>query len=277
MPFDFSCHAYYNTKYILSNFIAIFLKLVSLTFAVIAYLTALTIIFVLTKSLKYSLLHYHAMDYGDHGKRGETGFSIIMDIMNGHNTSEEIKSIYTRRKGKKSISSKAVDYHLRRLVKEGLIVKSSNRFYINYRSSKAIRRILMAMRDFRPDELGFREGFYSLMGIWASITGFGIKDAILSPESIQEHFWKYTAEFMAVPRNLKDFYVVWGFVDNLSVERLAVKKEMEKRFRAHFNPKKHAFNHEYFAKLPYEIPELVKELAHTFNKSMKELDDRHEA
>ncbi len=49
------------------------------------------------------------MDYGDHGKRGETSFSIIMDIMNGHNTSEEIKSIYRRTKVKQPISTKELD------------------------------------------------------------------------------------------------------------------------------------------------------------------------
>ncbi len=133
------------------------------------------------------------------------------------------------------------------------------------------------MHDFRPDVIGFREGFYSLMGLWSSITGFGIKDAILSPESVQENFWKYTVEFMSVPRNLKDFYAVWAFVELLSVERLALKKEMENRFRAHFDPKKHAFNRKYFAKLIYEIPELVEELSHTSNKSIKEIVDKHEA
>lgn len=217
------------------------------------------------------------MDYGDHGKRGERSFSIIIDILNGHNTSEEIKSIYRRPKVTQPISTKAVDYHLRRLVKEGLIVKNRNRFYINYRSSKAIRKILVTMHDFMPDVIGYREGFYSLMGLWSSITGFGIKDAILSPESVKENFWKYTVEFMSVPRNLKDFNAVWMVVDYLSLERLAVKKEMEKRFREHFDPKKHAYNRKYFLTLLHEIPELVEELSHTFHKSIKELADKHEA
>ena len=217
------------------------------------------------------------MDYGDHGKRGEMSFSIIIDITNGHNTSEELKAIYTGRRGKKSISSKAVDYHLRNLVKKGLILKNNNRFYINYRSLTAIRWILMTMRDFRPDDLGFREGFYRLMEQWAATTGFGIKDAILLPEHIQEQFWKYTTEFMTVPRNLKDFFRVWFIIDYSSTERLEIKTDVEKRFRAHFDPKKHAFNREYFARLLYEDPEFVEYSNDNFNKSKKEFYDSHEA
>ena len=209
------------------------------------------------------------MEYGHHGKRGEMSFSISMDIMGGNNTSEELKAMYTRRRGKKSISSKAVDYHLRNLVKKGIILKNNNRFYINYRSLTAIRWILMAMRDFRPDVTGFREGFYSLMRLWEAKTKFGIKDAILSPEHIQEQFWKYTAEFMTVPRNLKDFFRVLFFIDYSSKERLEIKTEMEKRFRAQFDSTKHAYNREYFAKVLYEIPEFVTYLEDIFHKSIR--------
>jgi hypothetical protein len=208
------------------------------------------------------------MDRGDHGKRNVMGFSILLNILNGHNTSEELKHIYTSHTLKAPISNKAVDYHLRRLVKEGLIVKLRGRFYINHRSSKAIMRILFLMRDFPSDVVKFREGLYRMMDLWAAKTGFGIIDAIVSPDRIQDHFWNYTVEFMRVPRNLKDFFIVWSLPDFLSEERIKMKKEMEKRFWTQFDPKKHDFNAERVSELLYEEPEIVRKARRDMDKFM---------
>ena len=208
------------------------------------------------------------MDYGDHGKRNVTSFSILLDILNGHNTSEELKHVYTDHTRKAPISNKAVDYHIRNLVKEGLIVKLRGRFYINYRSSKAIMRILFLMRDFPSEGLKFREGFYRLMDLWAAKTRFGIIEAVFSPDRIQDQFWNYTVEFMRVPRNLKDFFTVWSLPDFLSEDRIKMKNEMEKRFRAHFDPKKHDYNTKRVLELLYEDPELVRNARRDIDRFM---------
>jgi hypothetical protein len=252
------------------------------------------------KSLKYSLSHYHAVDYGDHGKRNEKSFSILMDILMGHNTSEELKYIYSRKmtleeakahteelkqraddfqriigigpsngdepssidpnltendllhymaiefqklhNKEKRISKKAVDYHIRRLTNKGLIVKRKGRYYLNFRSAKAVRTILELMQSARQDLLG---GFHRLMEIWVSIARVEIKDVIADPEGMKDRFTEYTIEFMSYPKNLKDFYLAWTvpIVYGVGVKE---REEVEVRFRDYFNILKHYFNMENF-------------------------------
>lgn len=264
------------------------------------------------KSLKYSLSHYHAVDYGDHGKRNERSFSILMDILIGHNTSEELKYIYSRKmtleeakahteelkqraeefdrmlsmvpsngnepltpailnylkylgvyddsltendlmhymakefqklhNKEKRISKKAVDYHIRRLTNKGLIVKRKGRYYLNFRSAKAVRTILELMQSARQDLLG---GFHRLMEIWVSIARVEIKDVIADPEGMKDRFTEYTIEFMSYPKNLKDFYLAWTvpIVYGVGVKE---REEVEARFRDYFNILKHYFNTENF-------------------------------
>jgi len=266
------------------------------------------------------------MKYGDHGKRNKKSFSILMDILNGHNRSDELKDIYTRKmtlneavayykrlrdnsssgaSGSESllkeakeyadkynrkypISNKAVEYHLRHLAKEGLIVKQRDRYYVNFRSSTAVRGILFLMRDLSSElnpeesfdhpmdissELDFREGFNHLMDIWGKITGFEIKDAIRWPEQIEESFWKYTVEFMSVPKNLRDFFTVWVFPD-YTLERAQIKGELESRYYAQFDPKRHKHNKEHFARILAEDPDLIREQQSIFGKFDKRLSNK---
>ena len=219
------------------------------------------------------------MKYGNHGKRNQTSTNIIFDILSGFNTSDELKFRYNRKmtlqeailkikpnsvspltdneneeltdrareyrdayNKKFPISNKAVEYHLRRLTNDGLIVKKDHRYNINFRSNKAIRKILFLMRDL-PANFGFKEGFYNLMDIWASVTGTETKEAIDSPDIVQEMFWDYTIDFMSVPKNLRDFYKAW-FYDSYHVdlELAKLKEELKARYRMHFDPYKHHYN-----------------------------------
>lgn len=263
-----------------------------------------------TQSLKYGLSYYHAVDHGDHGKRNERSFGILMDILIGHNTSEELKDIYSHKmtfeeakerikemrdrsdefyrifgsepphiplfrgwvgpsgdpitrddlmnedaieyqeshNKEKRISKKAVDYHLRRLVKEGLIVKRKGRYYPNYRSAKAVRTILELMQSARNDLL---DGFHRLMDVWASLARVEIKDVIADPEGMRDRFTEYTTEFMSYPRNMRDFYQAWT-VPIVYGHGVKARKEFEARYRDHYDRMKHYFNWEAAAKSSIE-------------------------
>ena len=250
------------------------------------------------------------MDQGDHGKRNETSFSILADILIGHNTSEELKDIYTHKmtfeeaKGRikeerdrsdefyrifgseppyiplfrgwvgpsgdpltrddlmnedaieyqeshnkeKRISKKAVDYHLRRLIEEGLIVKRKGRYYPNFRSARAVRTILELMQSARRDLL---DGFYRLMDVWASLARVEIKDVIADPKGTGDRFAKYTIEFMSYPRNMRDFYLAWT-VPIVYGRGVKAREELEARYRDHYDRMKHYFNWEGAAKSSIE-------------------------
>ncbi len=225
---------------------------------------------------------------GDHGKRNDNGFSILMDILTGHNTSEELKDIYSHKmtleEAKKfieeldlrfeildrilgihprngagnvdnsleadaigfqeshnkeiRISKKAVDYHLRHLTNEGLIAKRKGRYYLNFRSAKAVRRILELMQLERYD---LHAGFHRLMETWVSIAGVEIKDVIADPEGMRDRFTEYTIEFMSYPKNMRDFYLAWT-VPSVYVRGIKAREELESRYRDYFNIEKHYFN-----------------------------------
>ena len=231
-----------------------------------------------------------------------------MDILNGHNTLEELKHLYTHKmalkdalrhikllegsskitsaesedlwnrareyREKHAISNKAVEYHLRRLVDEGFILKQRNRYYLNFRSAKAIRKILFSIRDFSP-EFGLQEGVYRLMDIWASRTGTEIKDAILFPDRVQEWFWDYTTEFMSVPKNLRDFFSVW-FLPIPTLERAKTKGDLENRYYAHFDPKRHKYNKRHFARILVEDPDWIRKSKNFFDRFGKRLGTKPE-
>ena len=214
------------------------------------------------------------MEYGDHGKRNERRTSLIIDIINGRNTTEELKYRNTRKMtlnearkwiesnykfmdkplpdpeelydkmkdfrnehNKQKISNKAVEYHLRRLLKDGLITKSKGRYYLNLRSAKAIRQVVSLFYAIPV----LRRGFHDLTDMWASRVGVSVADAINSRYDITRSFWDYTADFMSVAGNLKDFFNAW-YLGNQETKR-----ELLLRYIEFFNPEKHEWNIEHFA------------------------------
>lgn len=250
---------------------------------------------------------------GDHGKRNDNGFSILMDILTGQNTSEELKDIYSHKMTLEEakaqieelkqradefdrifgigpsngdeplspvtidylkslgtydaltendllrymaiefqeshnkeirISKKAVDYHLRHLTNEGLIAKRKGRYYLNFRSAKAVRRILELMQLERYD---LHAGFHRLMETWVSIAGVEIKDVIADPEGMRDRFTEYTIEFMSYPKNMRDFYLAWT-VPSVYVHGIKAREEFEARYRDYFNLSKHYFNRDNFVR-----------------------------
>ena len=247
---------------------------------------------------------------GDHGRRDEKSFNILMDILTGHNTSEDLKYIYSHKltfeeaksrikeqyamsdefyrifdseppeitffqgwvgpsgkpftrddlinedaakyqeshNEKKRISKKAVDYHLRHLTNEGLIVKRKGRYYLNFRSAKAVRVILELMQSARNDLL---DGFHRLMDVWASIARIEIKDVIADPEGMRNRYTEYTIEFMSNPKNMRDFYRAWT-VPIVYGRGVKAREELEARFRDYYDRMKHYFNWEGAAKLSIE-------------------------
>ena len=214
------------------------------------------------------------MEYGDHGKRNERRTSLIIDIINGRNTTEELKYRNTRKMtlnearkwiesnykfmdkplpdpeelydkmkdfrnehNKQKISNKAVEYHLRRLLKDGLITKSKGRYYLNLRSAKAIRQVALLFYAIPV----LRRGFHDLTDMWASRVGVSVADAINSRYDITRSFWDYTADFMSVAGNLKDFFNAW-YLGNQETKR-----ELLLRYAEHFDPEKHKWKVDHFA------------------------------
>ena len=199
---------------------------------------------------------------------------MIIDIMNGRNTPEELKYRNTRKMtlnearkwietdykfmektlpdpeqlydevkeyrnehNKQKISNKAVEYHLRRLLKDGLITKSKGRYYLNLRSAKAIRQVALLFYAIPV----LRRGFHDLTDMWASRVGVSVADAINSRYDITRSFWDYTTDFMSVAGNLKDFFNAW-YLGNQETKR-----ELLLRYIEFFNPEKHEWNIEHFA------------------------------
>lgn len=214
------------------------------------------------------------MKYGDHGKRNQRRTSMIIDIINGRNTSEELKNHITRKMtmnearewierkykfmGKPlpdpeqlhdevkeyrdghnegTISNKAVEYHLRRLLKDGLITRSKGRYYLNLRSAKAVYQVVSLF--YAIPEL--RRGFYDLTDPWASRVGVSIADAINYRYDITQSFWDYITDFMSVPGNFRDFFNAWYLGDQ------EIKRDLMLRYIEFFNPEKHNWNIQHFA------------------------------
>lgn len=140
------------------------------------------------------------MKIGDHRKRRETQTRILIEIIDGNNTAQGLKGAFCghvstdmtlalakfhyeirelplpdpeqlddeRREIRDEwnmplISKKAVDYHLRELVKSNIIVKSGERYHLNRRSVSAVSLALSFISSL-PE---YKEGFDDLLDIYS--------------------------------------------------------------------------------------------------------------